>query len=276
METAQPHYAVVFDTETANISTDPEKPSLMIEAAYLAFEGIQNTSPALIFHQRYNPFPAEHRDAPMKAGLMGYGALATHHILPSMLIGMPAPETFHLPAGTVFLIGHNVDYDWNAIQPWHQDCAAVRRIDTLPLARKAWPGLDSYSQSAVLYFLADTRPELLNLEQAKVLLTRAHSAQTDVIGCSILLRALIDHFMPALWNDLWKLSEAARIPDTMYFGKHKGTSIEEIPLDYCQWMLKQPDIDPYLRTAMERRLASGMAAVPSAPDAMALETPAAS
>ncbi|MHB2009491.1 MAG: putative quorum-sensing-regulated virulence factor, partial [Acidobacteriaceae bacterium] len=99
---------------------------------------------------------------------------------------------------------------------------------------------------------------------------------TDVIGCSILLRALIDHFMPALWNDLWKLSEAARIPDTMYFGKYKGTSIEEIPLDYCQWMLKQPDIDPYLRTAMERRLASGMAAVPSAPGAMSIETPAAS
>ena len=276
METTQPHYAVVFDTETANIGSGQENPALMIEAAYLAFERIENPSPVLTFHQRYNPFPAEFRETPMKAGLMGYGALATHHILPSMLIGMPAPETFHLPAGTIFLIGHNVDYDWNVIQPWHQDCAAVRRIDTLPLARKAWPGLDSYSQSAVLYFLADIFPELLNLEQAKLLLTRAHSAQTDVMICSILLRALIDHFMPDLWNDLWKLSEAARIPDTMYFGKHKGTSIEELPLDYCQWMLKQQDVDPYLRTAMERRLTSVLPTAPSAPGALSIETPAAS
>ena len=263
MENTQLHYAVVFDTETANISNDPEKHALMIEAAYLAFEGIGNPSPALTFHQRYNPFPAEHRDAPMKAGLMGYGALATHHILPSMLTDMPAPETFHLPAGTVFLVGHNIDYDWNVIQPWHSDCDSVRRIDTLPLSRKAWPGLDSYSQSAVLYFLADVYPDLLDLDQAHLLLTRAHSAQTDVFICSLILRALIDHFVPGLWSDLWTLSEAARVPDTMYFGKHKGLSIAEVPLDYCQWMLKQPDVDSYLRIAMERRLASGVATAPS-------------
>ena len=253
MDSTQPSYAVVFDTETADISTDPAKPSLMIEASYLAFQGIENSSPSLSFHQRYNPFPPEHRDGPMKAGLMGYGALSTHHILPSMLLDMPAPETFHLPVGTLFLIGHNVDYDWNVIQPWHKDCEGLRRIDTLPLCRKAWPGLDAYSQSAVLYFLADTYPAVLDLHQAKLLLTSAHSSQTDVVICSIILRCLIDHFKPVLWNDLWKLSEAARIPATMFFGKHKGMSIQEVPLDYCQWMLKQPDVDPYLRIAMERR-----------------------
>ena len=57
METTQPHYAVVFDTETANIGSGQENPALMIEAAYLAFEGIENTSPALTFINDTTPSP---------------------------------------------------------------------------------------------------------------------------------------------------------------------------------------------------------------------------
>lgn len=97
METTQPHYAVVFDTETANIGSGQENPALMIEAAYLAFERIENPSPVLTFHQRYNPFPAEFRETPMKAGLMGYGALATHHILPPCSLACPRQKRFICP-----------------------------------------------------------------------------------------------------------------------------------------------------------------------------------
>lgn len=244
------NYAVIFDTETTGLCDDPKKPTKMIEAAYLAFRGLLDVSPSLSFYQRYNPFPIEHQDAPMKAGLMGYGALATHHILPSMLVGMPAPESFHLPAGTRYLIGHNIDFDWQVIKGWHSDYPSLPRIDTLPLCRKAWPGLDSYSQSAVLYFLADNFENVLTLDQARLLLTHAHSAQTDVLICAVILRSLIDHFHPALWSDLWNLSEAARVPDCMPFGKHKGTKISDLPADYCEWLLKQADLDPYLRIAL--------------------------
>jgi exodeoxyribonuclease X len=55
------------------------------------------------------------------------------------------------------------------------------------------------------------------------------------------------------WEDLWQVSEVARIPSVFSFGKHKGTPIKDAPLDYIEWMLRQDDIDPYLRTALEKR-----------------------
>jgi exodeoxyribonuclease X len=52
------------------------------------------------------------------------------------------------------------------------------------------------------------------------------------------------------WEALWKTSEIARIPSIMTFGKHKGANIKDIPWDYKQWLLKQPDVDPYLAKAL--------------------------
>jgi exodeoxyribonuclease X len=36
----------------------------------------------------------------------------------------------------------------------------------------------------------------------------------------------------------------------MSFGKHKGMAIADIPPDYKQRLLKQPDVDPYLVKAL--------------------------
>ena len=55
---------------------------------------------------------------------------------------------------------------------------------------------------------------------------------------------------PRTWDEVWKLSEIARVPTVMMFGKHKGTPIREVPNDYKQWLLRQPDVDPYLATAL--------------------------
>jgi exodeoxyribonuclease X len=37
----------------------------------------------------------------------------------------------------------------------------------------------------------------------------------------------------------------------MPFGKHKGEEITRIPADYRKWLLKQENVDPYLRKALE-------------------------
>ena len=47
-----------------------------------------------------------------------------------------------------------------------------------------------------------------------------------------------------------RLSELARIPTVMTFGKHKGTPIKDVPADYKRWLLGQADIDPYLQKAL--------------------------
>ena len=52
-------------------------------------------------------------------------------------------------------------------------------------------------------------------------------------------------------DELWRMSEKARIPSHMTFGKHKGVAIVDIPKDYKTWLLNQDNVDSYLRKALE-------------------------
>ncbi|HEX3747647.1 MAG TPA: hypothetical protein VHW09_27115 [Bryobacteraceae bacterium] len=153
----------------------------------------------------------------------------------------PPYTEFALPPGTEYLVGYNVDYDWKVIgQP------EIRRICVLALSRHFFPGLDSYSQSAVLYHVAR--------QQARELLKGAHSADVDVYNCHIILSHLIPRMVdsagPLTWERIWMRSELARIPTVMTFGKHKGATIKDIPADYKRWLLGQPELDPYLVKAL--------------------------
>lgn len=53
------------------------------------------------------------------------------------------------------------------------------------------------------------------------------------------------------WEDVFQFSERSRIPKRMPFGKHEGVPIAEVPHDYRAWLLRQADVDPYLRQALE-------------------------
>jgi exodeoxyribonuclease X len=53
--------------------------------------------------------------------------------------------------------------------------------------------------------------------------------------------------------DLFSLSEICRIPTHMPFGKHRGMPLDELPRDYVGWLLRQDDVDQYLRKALAGR-----------------------
>lgn len=215
--------AIVFDTETTGI-TEP----VIVEAAWMA---LGDDPRAITIHdtfcQRYNPGKP-----------IALGALATHHIMDEDLTDCPPASDFKLPADVQYLIGHNIDFDWKVIgEP------PVKRICTLALARRAWPDLDSHTQSALLYHLDRTN--------ARETLRGAHSAAVDIRIClRILEQTLFIFGRPATWADAWAISEQARIPRVMAFGKHKGTAIADIPGDYKAWLLRQTDVDPYLAQAL--------------------------
>ncbi len=214
--------AIIFDTETTG-----KNEAKMIEAAWIQLESINPFVTSTSFNQRYNP------GKPIE-----YGALATHHILDEELINCPSPESFELPEELEYLIGHNVDYDWNIIgQP------KVKRICTLALSRRAWPALDSHTQSALFYFLSRTT--------AREVLKNAHSALADVKICAVILESACKALNISTIEDLYTASEAARIPSHMTFGKHKGVPIADIPRDYKTWLLNQDNVDTYLRKALE-------------------------
>ena len=213
--------AIIFDVE----ATDKHD-AVIIEAAYLDVTSINPLAVGNPWVQRYNPGKP-----------ISLGALATHHIMDEELVNCPASSSFRLPAGTHYIIGHSVDFDWEAIGK-----PEVKRICTLALSRSLWPDLDSHNQSALLYHLerATARERLRN----------AHSALVDVGICAVILDHICRQLGVKTIDDLHVASEMARAPTTMPFGKHKGMPLTDIPRDYKQWLLNQQNIDPYLRKAL--------------------------
>jgi exodeoxyribonuclease X len=224
--------ALVIDTETTGLG-DPIRP---VEIAWLRLGAAQPFASER-FCERYDPDRA-----------IEYGAMATHHITAGDLVGKPLWSTFRLPAGVEYLIGHNVDFDWKVIgEP------PVKRICTLALARSLWPTLDSHTLGALFYYLAPERakrelPGSVHTEHQAP--ERAHSAAGDAETCRTILSEILRATGRNSWEDLWRCSEAARVPKVMPFGKHKGVELAKVPADYKRWLLGQPDVDPYLRKAL--------------------------
>lgn len=218
--------AIIFDTETTD-AVDGE----LIEAAY---QGVQIVNrqvqpvPNAVFGQRYKPSKP-----------ISFGAMATHNIIEADLIGCPAHHEFALPEGTKYLIAHNVDFDWKIVGEPN-----MKRICTLAMARKVWPKADSHRLGALMYRLS------IDPAKTRELLREAHSAVADVGFCLWILQAISDSVGGfESFEHMWEFSEEARVPTVMPFGKHKGTPVEDVPPDYVRWLLKQPDIDPYVRKA---------------------------
>ena len=213
--------AIIFDVE----ATDKNN-AVIIEAASLDVTSLKPFEVGNPWVQRYNPGKP-----------ISLGALATHHILDEELVNCPASSSFRLPAGTKYLIGHNIDFDWVAI-----GSPEVKRICTLALARSLWPDLDSHTQSALLY--------CFERATAREQLRSAHSALADVWICSKIVAQIIDKLHPVSLDALWEMSEKARIPTVMPYGKHKGELISQVPTDYKQWLLRQDNVSGYLRKAL--------------------------
>lgn len=218
--------AIVIDTETTGI-VDP----VAIEIAYMRLESASELRVLDGFHQYYNPGKP-----------ISFGAMATHHITNEDVENCLPISEFKFPEGVDYIIGHNVDFDWNVLGK-----PDVKRICTLALARRAWPNADSHTQSALMYMLFGAR--------AKTWLKHAHSAKADIDFClSILSQALLildPETQADTWEKLWLLSEEARIPSVMPFGVHKGLPLREVPKSWLAWYRKQSNPDPYLLKAFE-------------------------
>lgn len=218
--------AYIVDTETTGIADDSE----VVEMAWISLgEGLNPTEP--VTYRRYRP-----------EGAMSFGALATHHILPSELEDRAPSYDAKLPADCTYMIGHNVDFDWKMLG--HPE---VKRIDTLPIARRLWPDCDSHSQSALYYYLFGAT------EKSRERLRNAHSAVEDVLNLVDIFGRILEASPQVVTvADLYALSEACRIPTHMTFGKHKGLPIEDVPKSYVSWYARQDNPDPYLLKAFKK------------------------
>lgn len=191
------------------------------------------------------------------------GAMATHRIIPADLESYPTwPGSFGLPPDTGYLIGHGIDIDWTAIGAQ----ANVKRIDTLALARRFWPDLDSYKLVALIFHLVE--PGV-----ARDMTVNAHTASVDISLTEFVLDNLIDEInrsrgglVPHVqsWETLWEISEAARIPLRIGFSKYGpkngqlGTLYSEVPVGMLRWIcdpVRINDMDPWEVKAAQQQLA---------------------
>ena len=220
--------ALILDTETHDLNGYP------IEIAYApcSFEqGVLVINQGEVFDEYFScPEP------------IALGALATHHILETDIAEKPSFDTFRMPQGVQYLIGHNIDYDITAIQKCQPDFT-VKGICTLALCRMVWPELP-HTLSAMYYHVMD------DLELARKHLRHAHNAKADIYFTGVILKTLVEQLGIKDMNSLFIMSETARIPKYITFGKHKGTAIKDLDSGYVSWLLKQPDLDPYLRKAL--------------------------
>ena len=219
--------AIILDTETHTINGYP------IEIAYgpCSFEqGELWFDQGQVFDEFFScPEP------------ISYGAMAVHHILESDIAGKPSFETFRAPA-CEYIIGHNIDYDIEAIRKADPEFKA-KAICTLALARMVYPD-QAHNISALVYMLTS------GSEKARESIRNAHNAKQDVLLTAFVLKIICNDLGIKDMQSLYLFSEQARVPTHISFGKYKGTAIKDIPSDYVSWLLKQSDLDPYLKKAL--------------------------
>ena len=223
--------AIILDTETHTLNGQP------IEIAYAPIEvenGKLTLDKSKLFDQLYCV------DEPIS-----FAAMAVHHILESDLIDRPHYSTFILTTDTQYIIGHNVDYDIRAIEKCGVDTSSIKAICTLALARRVWPDAEAHNISALIYMISK------GSEKAREMIKKAHRADMDIILTANILMHIVHQLNINSIEELYAASEDARIPRSINFGKHRGTNITDLPADYIQWLLRQDELDPYLRKALE-------------------------
>ena len=207
--------AIILDTETHTLNGQP------IEIAYAPIQihdGKLTLDKSQIFDQLYRV------DEPIS-----YAAMAVHHILESELVDQPHYTSFSLPQDTTYIIGHNIDYDIRALEKCGVDISKIKAICTLALARLVWPDAEAHNISALIYMITK------GSAKARDMIKKAHRADMDIILTANILMHEIHHLKIQTIEELYTASEDARIPRTINFGKHRGTTIADLPADYMQW-----------------------------------------
>lgn len=226
--------AIILDTETHTLN------GLPIEIAYAPIE-IQQAKLSLDRQQMFDQLYSIGDEK------ISFGSMAVHHILESDLVDQPSYLTFKLPAETRYIIGHNIDYDIRALQQCGVNTDHIKAICTLALARVVWPEAEAHNISALIYQISQ------GSEKARSMLKGAHRADADIILTANILMHIVHQLNIQNIDELYAASEDARIPRSITFGKHRGTAIKDLPADYVQWLLRQEDLDPYLRKALENK-----------------------
>lgn len=240
---------IILDTETHKLHGE------VIQLAYMMLDETKLTAKLEdSFTMNYRPSEA-----------IDYAAMAIHHIINSDLAScLPSSDVF-IPQGTEYIIGHNIDYDIDAIKRSLNRCTddidVIKRIDTLAIIRFLHPTWESHKLSVCLYRLANEDKISIPVVDLRNWLKKAHDALIDCMLTDILLTYIVQNQNIQSIEQLYQLSEKARIPTHIFYGKYKGRSITSLDEWDIEWILKRTD-DKYLSQALNDELNHLMKFIP--------------
>ncbi|HAV5431496.1 TPA: 3'-5' exonuclease [Acinetobacter baumannii] len=229
--------ALIFDTETHKLHGDIIE-AAAIEVIFPQFTADISIIPTLFdFSKRYKPSEP-----------ISLGAMAVHHIVDEDLVKCPSFKTFKWPKDHIqYLIGHNIDYDIEAVKRAGEDTSHIKPICTLAMARYLWPTLEAHNLNALAYHISRDR------KTTRRGLRNSHSALTDCKTTYSLLLKIVQEKNIKSFQELYLFSEKARIPTHIFYGKYRGSAIAELDKSTLIW-LHQKSTCPYLLTALEVEL----------------------
>lgn len=232
---------IILDTETHKLHGE------VIQLAYMMLDETKLTAKLKdSFTRNYRPSEA-----------IDYAAMAIHHIIDSDLAScLPSSDVF-IPQGIEYIVGHNIDYDIDAIirslNRCTDDIDAIKRIDTLAIIRYLHPTWESHKLSVCLYRLANEDKIGIPVVDLRNWLKKAHDALIDCMLTDILLTYIVQNQNIQSIEQLYQLSEKARIPTHIFYGKYKGQAIKNLWTSEIEWLLQKTN-DGYLIEALEQEL----------------------
>jgi exodeoxyribonuclease X len=158
-------------------------------------------------------------------------ASAIHHIIDSDLIdAQPLEDALKRFAGAKVYVAHNAKFDRSFLPaelgPW---------VCTFKAAHRVWPEAPGHSNQTLRYWLGMS--DVMGTKRADL---NPHRALSDVIVTGGIMHKLM---LAAKFSDMQAWAEQPTLYRKISFGKHCGQLIADLPRDYCDWVLKQPDMD---------------------------------
>ncbi|EAU40683.1 exodeoxyribonuclease X [Fulvimarina pelagi HTCC2506] len=179
------------------------------------------------------------------------GARRVHQITDEMLVGAPPFSDAVKPFNTETYAAQRADFDRSRLR------LTGRWLCTHKLALRAFPNVRAHGlQSLVKYVPLD----LSSVDQMLAGL-HPHRALFDAVCTAVLLRRIAEELTPHC-HDLSdfleraeKVSNEPALLAKLRFGRHKGIPIREVPTDYLQWLVAEPEMNADAVFTAKRQLA---------------------
>mgnify|MGYP001029742050 CR=1 FL=1 len=173
-------------------------------------------------------------------------AMAVHHIIKADLADAASVDVAFrdMAAGDHGAwAAHNAAFEreffGGGAKPW---------LCTMKAARRIWPDAPSHSNQVLRYWRGlDGLPDF-----DRALAALSHRAAPDAYVTAFLLRAMLETGVSVEQMIGW--TDTASLLPRVFFGKHRGASWEEVPLDYLQWLSKQTNLEPDVRFTVKHHI----------------------